>query len=102
MDHSVDVFWAGELGQLRDECIRWGDCWREGAIIVVNAGQPIVTTGDFVVYWCKSAWGDRVAILDGELGWPRDGCIRWGPHLAREWEVWGFFSPIEWRFSMYF
>jgi len=31
-----------------------GNCRREGAVLVVNLGCPIVTNGDFVAQLCKS------------------------------------------------
>jgi len=52
----VNAIWGGEWGLSRDGCIRWsGDRQREGAILEVNLGCPIVTNGDFVVQMCKNA-----------------------------------------------
>ena len=37
------------VGWSRDGCIRWGGYRRrEGAVLVVNLGHPIVTNGDIV------------------------------------------------------
>jgi len=43
-----DAIWYGEWDQSRDGFIRWGgDCRKEGAVLGVNLGCPIVTDGDF-------------------------------------------------------
>ena len=43
------MVWGGDWGQSRDGCIRWGgDRRREGAILGVNLGHPIVTNRDSV------------------------------------------------------
>ena len=45
----MDAIWGGEWGRSRDGCIRVEIIRREGAVLVVNVGHFIVTTGDFVV-----------------------------------------------------
>jgi len=46
---DTDAVWDGECGRSRDGCIRWGGYrQREGAVLGVNFGRPIVTNGDFV------------------------------------------------------
>jgi len=40
--------WDGESGRSTYGCIRWGRYRRrEGAVLGVNVGRPIVTSGDF-------------------------------------------------------
>jgi len=44
-----DAVWGGEWGRSRDGCLRCGDDrQREGAVLGVNFGCPIVTNGYFV------------------------------------------------------
>ena len=62
----------------------------KGAVLGVNVGNPIVTSGDFVVYLCRSVWTKRALVGGGEWSQSRDGCIDGGPCTPRE----GFFGPI--------
>jgi len=58
----------------------------------VNFGHPIVTSGDFA-YLCGSACSHQAVIWDGEWGWPRHLCIRWGSMCFKVKVLfWGFFS----------
>ena len=44
------------------------------------------------VLW-RNSWLDPDAIWDGEWGWPRHWCIRWGRRAAREGRFQEFFVP---------
>ena len=45
----MDAVWAGELGRARINVLDGVEIVEgEGAVLEVNVGHPIVTTGDFV------------------------------------------------------
>jgi len=66
----------------------------EGAVLGVNLGHPIETSGDFVAQLCGSVCSDRTVVWGGEWRWPRHSCIRWGPHASRERGCFGDFFGI--------
>jgi len=39
---------------------------REGAVLGMKLGRPIVTHADFVAYWCGSACSDQAVVGGGE------------------------------------
>jgi len=44
-----DAVWDGEWGRSSDGCIRrGGNRRRERAVLGVNSGRPVTTSGDFV------------------------------------------------------
>ena len=92
-----DAIWGGDLGRMKDVCIRFG--WRlvKGmGNFGGECGHPIVTSGDFVAYrtcvkehkvikwqfWMVSGVSREMGVLDG------------GSHLERGREGFGGISPL--------
>ena len=62
-----DVVKDGECDQSRHGCIRWAcDRRREGAVLGVNFGRPIVTNGDFATRLFPNYFGVLVPCIEVE------------------------------------
>jgi len=80
------------------QLVGFGDCPTARGNFGNGCRRPIVTSGDFVAYWCESVWTDRATVWDGEWGTPRHWCIRWGWHAPRGRGGFGGFWMNEWTF----
>ena len=77
----------GRTGPGIRQVVGFGDRSAGMVLLGANLGRAIVTNGDFTDFTVEAAvWGDA-------CGGPRNWCIRWGPHRAREGEVLGGFLP---------